>query len=318
MRLLLLTPILFFFITANSWGFTAHKLINYYACFKLPIEMFGFYKMYIRDIEALATKADQRRYIKPDEGIGHFLDLDHYERTVPLDTLRSQWDTLSANIHIDSIKEHGVLPWRVLKVYYGLIAAFKSGDPGRIVAVSADLGHYVGDAHVPLHSTENYNGQLTNQHGIHGLWETRLPELFLDKYNFIDGKAKYISNPTDEILKIIEASYAAKDSVLHLEIVASEKFSSTKYSFENRGAQVAKVYSKEFSAYYHELLSGMVERRMKQAINSVASFWYSAWIEAGQPVLFTGPLKEIDLLKQVDSIHIDSVIKQPPKRTLIH
>ena len=35
----------------------------------------------------------------------------------------------------------------------------------------ADLGHYLADAHVPLH-TGNYSSQRTNQTGIHALWET--------------------------------------------------------------------------------------------------------------------------------------------------
>ena len=45
------------------------------------------------------------------------------------------------------------------------------------------------------HTTENYNGQFTNQKGIHGFWESRIPELFYDEYDFITGKAKYIDYP---------------------------------------------------------------------------------------------------------------------------
>ena len=33
------------------------------------------------------------------------------------------------------------------------------------------------------------------------------------------------------------------------------------------------------------MLSGMVERRMIAAITEVASFWYTAWVDAGQPQL---------------------------------
>ncbi|MEJ7683717.1 MAG: hypothetical protein WKG06_38825 [Segetibacter sp.] len=33
------------------------------------------------------------------------------------------------------------------------------------------------------------------------------------------------------------------------------------------------------------MLDGMVERRMRLAIVSVASFWYTAWVNAGQPDL---------------------------------
>ena len=36
---------------------------------------------------------------------------------------------------------------------------------------------------------------------------------------------------------------------------------------------------------YHEKLNGMVERRMRAAILMVASVWYTAWVDAGQPDL---------------------------------
>jgi hypothetical protein len=35
------------------------------------------------------------------------------------------------------------------------------------------------------------------------------------------------------------------------------------------------------------MLQGMVERRMQQSIYAVASFWYTAWVNAGQPDLKT-------------------------------
>ena len=36
----------------------------------------------------------------------------------------------------------------------------------------------------------------------------------------------------------------------------------------------------------------MIERRMRQSIFAVASFWYTAWVNAGQPDL--GKLSEIN------------------------
>jgi hypothetical protein len=33
------------------------------------------------------------------------------------------------------------------------------------------------------------------------------------------------------------------------------------------------------------MMKGMVERRMRAAILSVGSYWYSAWVDAGQPDL---------------------------------
>ena len=66
--------------------------------------------------------------------------------------------------------------------------AFIEKDSDKILKYSADLGHYIADAYVPLHTTENYNGQLTGQKGIHAFWESRLPELFSEDYNYLVDK----------------------------------------------------------------------------------------------------------------------------------
>ncbi|HEY0900427.1 MAG TPA: S1/P1 Nuclease, partial [Sphingobacteriaceae bacterium] len=152
------------------------------------------------------------------------------------------------------------------------------------IRLSADLGHYIGDAHVPLHTTENYNGQLTNQVGIHGFWESRLPELFADRYDYFVGKARYIEDPLEEAWKIVRETYTYKDSVLRIEARLSASLpSDRKYTYSQRNGRVEKQYSEEYSEAYHTAMNGMVERQMRASILSVGSFWYSAWVDAGQP-----------------------------------
>jgi len=46
-----------------------------------------------------------------------------------------------------------------------------------------------------------------------------------------------------------------------------------------------RQYSSDYTIAYNKKLSGMAERRMRQAIFAVASFWYTAWVNAGQPDL---------------------------------
>ena len=188
----------------------------------------------------------------------------------------------------------------------------KEMDYERIIKLSADLGHQIGDAHVPLHTTENYNGQLTNQKGIHGLWESRLPEIFASNYDFFTGKAVYFSNPSEHIWQAISESFAAKNTVLYLEKKLSLEMPNTKYSFETRGATTIKVYSREFSKAYHEAMNNMVERRMKKAVHLVGCFWMTAWVNAGQPSLDFNTVQKKDLQPQIDSLN--SLIHNPPRR----
>ncbi len=174
-------------------------------------------------------------------------------------------------------------------IQYRLTQAFKEKNGAKILKLSADLSHYIADAHVPLHATLNYNGQYTNQRGIHSFWESRIPELLADKeWNFFIGKAGYIQHTGDFIWQRVLESAAAADTVLHYERELTERFpADKKFAFENRNGQVVRQYSTAFSKAYDALLKGMVERRMRQSVYAVASFWYTAWIDAGQPDLST-------------------------------
>jgi hypothetical protein len=267
----------------SSWGFFAHKEINRMAIFTLPPEMSRFYKNNIDFITDHAVDPDKRRYSDSLEAPRHFLDADHYGLT-PFDSLPQKWDNAIKKYPEKELNDHGILPWNIQKAYYALVEAFKRKDSLRILRSSSDLGHYIGDAHVPLHTTANYNGQLTKQTGIHGFWESRLPELFSKKYNFFVGRAKYIGDPLKEAWKIVRNTFSYKDSVLLIEARLSKAFpSSQKYTFAMRNGKVEKQYSEEYSKKYHDAMKGMVERQMRSSILEIGSFWYSAWVDAGQP-----------------------------------
>lgn len=270
---------------ANGWGFWGHKAINRMACFTLPNELFAFYKSHIDYITLHAVDPDKRRHSDPAEPPRHYIDLDRYGKN-PFDSIPVGWQQAIDKFSEDSLNKHGIVPWQINKVYYQLLKAFSEKDTRRILYYSANLGHYIADAHVPLHCTENYNGQLTNQHGIHGFWESRLPEMFGNDYDFFVGRASYIENTLNFSWNILRQSYAAVDTVLRFEQELHSMFpKEKKYTYELRGNQLIKVYSKAYSEQYHVLLDGQVERRMQASILAVGSFWYTAWVNAGMPEL---------------------------------
>ena len=81
-------------------------------------------------------------------------------------------------------------------------------------------------------------------------------------------------------------SNTALDSVFTFERQVTQHLpEDKKYSLEERGTTTVKVYSREFSKEYHQALQGQVERQMRLATHLVASFWYTAWVNAGQPNL---------------------------------
>ena len=268
-----------------GWGFTAHKHINHMAVFTLPPEMIGFYKRNIDFITEHAVDPDKRRYAVDAEAARHYIDIDHYGES-PFDSVPKFWNDAIKKYTEDTLQAYGIVPWHIPIMVRRLSEAMRNSDYYKILQNSADLGHYVADAHVPLHCTENYIGQLTNQKGIHGFWESRLPELFMSDYDFYTGRAIYVEDPLEESWNYCKASYAAVDSVLLFEANLNNEFpSDQKYSFEDRGSLTKQNYSEKYSADYHLLLNGMVERRMRSSIIAVGSLWYTAWVNAGQPNL---------------------------------
>ncbi|MFN8288998.1 MAG: zinc dependent phospholipase C family protein [Chitinophagaceae bacterium] len=276
------------------WGFYAHKKINYHAVFLLPPEMLVLYKPNIDFLTEHAVDPDKRRYLVTAEGPRHYIDIDRYGK-YPFDSLPRKWNEAVTKYSADTLEAHGIVPWWLQTMLSRLTSAFKEKDQVKILRYSAEIGHYMADAHVPLHTSSNHNGQLTGQNGIHGFWESRIPELLADKnWDFLIGKAEYIKNPADFIWKRVLESAAAADTVLRFEKELTSRFpSDQKYGFENRNGVIVRQYSAAFSSAYDAMLKGMIERRMRQSVFAVASLWYTAWVNAGQPDLTQLTHKEL-------------------------
>ena len=232
-----------FLFASIPWGFYAHKKANRYAVFTLPEELVGFYKKHIDHLTEHAVDADKRRYAIKEEAPRHYIDIDHYGNK-PFEVMPRKWQDAVEKFSEDTLLAYGIVPWHIQTVYSRLVIAFEERDIDYILKNSADLGHYVSDAHVPLHTTENYNGQLTNQKGIHAFWESRLPELFANDYDYLVGTAEYQYSALDVAWQAVESSFNALDSVLLFDKELSLEFEQDKqYSYEKRGSKKIKVKS---------------------------------------------------------------------------
>ena len=287
----------------GAWGFYGHKRINRMACFTLPPEMFGFYKRHIDFISDHAVDPDRRRYAVEGEAERHYIDIDHYAEggQDPFAIVPRKWEDAVAKFGEDTLKAYGIVPWHIQVMFGRLVTAFHRGDVDRILTNSADIGHYVGDAHVPLHTTENYNGQFTNQYGIHAFWESRIPELSAENYDHLVGRPAYVERPLDVAWEAEYASHLLLDSVLGIEKRLSQTYpEDQKYVFEDRGRGGVRMYSRDFTKAYEDAMVGMVESRMNASILTLGNLWYSAWVAAGQPDLERLEQKDVsDSLKAV-------------------
>ncbi len=265
------------------WGFFAHKKINYLAVFIVPPPLNIFLKSNLFLLQEYAVLPDERRYVVQNEAERHFIDLDQY------DLKEIQFKSYKEILNVkseDSIRAHGMVVWYIPMAYEKLKYAFQSKEKDKIIKYAAELGHYVADAHVPLHTSSNYDGQKTGQNGIHGFWESRIPELLNEELETWLGPANYINNVQEIAWKIVLQSHELVNELLNQEKLLDKKYkSSKKYSFEQKGNTLIKNYSKEYALAYHKQLNQSIENRFNESVKMVGSLWYSAWLEAGQPEL---------------------------------
>lgn len=268
----------------SGWGFFAHTQINQLAIYTLPGDLGRFYRNNAKYISDHAVDPDKRRYSDTLEAPRHYLDVEVYEKNI--DSIPFKWEDALAKYGRKKLQESGTLPWQIQISYYKLVNAFKARDSIRILMYSAFLGHYIGDAHVPLHTTENHNGQLSNQSGIHAFWESRLPELFSKDYNFLVGQAKYVDNPLKAAWTIVKHTHGLVDSTLSIERELKKGTPAfRRYSYSKRKGQVLKQYSEDYARAYSQKLNHMVEKQMRASIKAIGDFWFSAWVDAGQPTM---------------------------------
>lgn len=265
---------------AMAWGFEAHKFIADRMIELLPPQLRPFFEKRRAFIVERAIDPDLWRNVGWDaEPPNHFVDLDHpLFGPFPFAGLPHDYSAAVQKFGKTLIEEQGTLPWRTAEFYGRLQREFESlkkqPPPGfaldNIALYSAVLTHYISDAHVPLHAVINYNGQLTQQTGVHSRWEAELFERNRARLKIAPGPVKPILDPTEFIFSTLLDSFQASSNVLD-----SDK---------------AAAAGREFydDAYFEAFGKGtlpILERRLNDSIAAVASAITGAWERAGKPVV---------------------------------
>lgn len=273
-------------LDAFSFGFAAHRKINRMAVFTLPPEMIGFFKHHIEYITERSIDPDRRAHAVVGEAQRHYIDIDHFGEN-PFKVMPRRWSDAVEKFSEDTLQLYGILPWHVDVMMRRLTQAFQDEDVDRILYNATHLGHYISDLCTPLHTTKYYNGRTPQQRGIHALWESRLVELYADSYNYFVGRAEYIASPLDRAWELVEESHAKVDTIyLVFDSLMVNLPSDVIFAHEMRGQSTQRTFSRVFSHAMHGAMNDMVERQMQRAVKSVGDFWYTAWVNAGQPDLY--------------------------------
>jgi hypothetical protein len=260
-----------------AWGFTAHRIINSRAVDLLPVEMRGFFVENRDYLAEHSVDPDLWRKEDESEAVRHFIDIDLYGK-YPFSDLPRDYDAAVTKFGQEVVRKRGVGPWRVIEFLNELTRAMRDSNSHEILRIAAPLGHYVADLHVPLHTIENYDGQLSGNRGIHRRWESTMIDAFLPDMELKPSPASYLERPLDAIFGVVLDSYVYADDLVRA---------------DDRSKLPGRTYDKPEDydlAYYAGLCRRtrwFTQDRLEAAISDVASFWYTAWRNAGQPPLVT-------------------------------
>ncbi len=273
-----------------AWGVFGHEHINRAAVLALPEPVQSFFYNHIDFITQESTVPDLRKYTLNDkaENPRHYIDLENFGG---IDSLPLTMADAKAKYDEKYLQQNGILPWYVMDMMDKLTKAFKEKRKTEILFIAGDLGHYLGDAHMPLHTSANHDGQMTDQKGIHSFWESQLPEMFGKDYNYHTPEAHFIPDVRKELWEILRSSHKLKDTLLLADKNTKLKLGADHvYKMDASGSPVKNkfgqpIHSDEYSKAFHEALKGMVEKQLQKAIVETSSFWYTAWVNAGKPDL---------------------------------
>jgi hypothetical protein len=273
-----------------AWGIFGHEHINRAAVMALPEPVQGFFYNHIDFITEESTVPDLRKYTLHDkaENPRHYIDLENFGG---MDSLPLTMADAKKKYDDKFLQQNGILPWYIQDQMEQLTKAFKEKRKTEILFLAGDIGHYIGDMHMPLHTSVNHNGQLTDQKGIHAFWETQLPEMFGKNYNYHTPDAHFIPDLNKEIWRILAASHRLKDTLLLADKKLTAQMGADKIWKKDASGNVIKnkfnepVHTDEYAKAFHEALKGMVEKQLQFAIEATSSFWYTAWVNAGKPDL---------------------------------
>lgn len=269
--------------SVHGWGMDVHRWLTRQALDGLPQEIRPFFAQKRDFIVEHSADPDLWRVVGLRGDLGaedpnHFLDIDGFGEPAPFKNVPREWPAVVAKYGEAKANQNGRLPWRTEEIYTRLVTTFQDIAKGTGPSYSADnarylvavLSHYVEDAHVPFHAVVSYDGQATNQRGIHSRFESELVLRNQAALHLAPVAIKPVPNVRDFIFDTLIESESLVSSVL---------------AADRAAAAGRDLYDDGYFAAFFKGAQPVVEKRLSDAVSGVASVVVSAWDKAGRPKL---------------------------------
>ncbi|MCK9400418.1 MAG: hypothetical protein M0Q51_10565 [Bacteroidales bacterium] len=270
-----------------SWGYTGHYKINNCASLSFNLEMEQFIA-WATTLAEHASDADDRKETDPNEGPRHYIDIDNYPGFLTEGRIPQTYDSVVALYGESFVIDQGVLPWATLTTYDSLVDCFLRRDWAKAVLFASDLGHYVADAHMPLHITRNYSGQYSGNNGIHSRYESTMINAYIGQINYPGDDISFVTDVNGYVFNYLYSNYTYVDSVMEADDYA-------------RGV-AGNTSSSEYKQALWEKSMSFTVPLFSRASHAMAELIYSAWTEAGKPLINASGL--FDPIARRNGIHL--------------
>lgn len=277
-------------IIFSGWGSVGHRKINQHAPASFPHTMEFLKANWTIFLAAHASDADKRKSWDPSEKPKHYIDIDNYPEFLLNGKIPRTYDSIVA-LHGESfVIDNGTLPWATLIAFDSLKNCFQRLDWNKAGLFASDLGHYVADGHQPLHLTRNYDGQYTGQDDIHSRYESKMIGDYQNQIVYSDDSAFHqIQDVSSYVFEYIYYNYQDLDSLL---MADSTAYANAGYS-----------YSSQYYSMLWDSTKGFTIDLFKRASYSLAELIYTAWVQAGSPVI---PANAFDQLSSAGSLNLQN------------
>ena len=257
-------------ILLSSWGEKGHEKINSNSPIFFPSGLSNYHG-WAQVLSEHGSDADNRKRFDHTEGIKHYIDIDAYTDFKETQKIIEGKEEAISKYGSVFIKKNGTLPWVTDSVYHALVKQFKAKEWSKVLLTAADLGHYVGDGHMPLHLTTNYDGKFTGQSGIHSRYESKMIDQYNDLITVVPSQIHEIKNVSRYIFEYMYDNYKYTDSLLIAD----------KYAYDKANHEYNDIY---YQALWNKTRIFTI-KLINDASKSLAELINQAWVEAGKPIV---------------------------------
>jgi hypothetical protein len=260
-----------------AWGSAAHRYISSRAIDLLPVEIKPFFDHFRDEIVLRSTDPNLWRTVGWDDGPNHFVNFGVREYgPYPFNDLPREFGAAIEKFGMATLKRNGLLPWRTSEEFGNLrraMEAFRRNvqyAPMDVVLFTGVAAHYLQDAHQPLHATNDYDGALTKQNGVHARFETDLFSRYQSRLTISPAPPHQITSVRDLSFDILLTSYQLVQPLLDADTAAIAG---------------KDAYDDDYFETFFTKVKPLLESRISDSITATASIIVTAWQEAGRPAL---------------------------------